>query len=375
MKLKGVTEKFALPDNMKAIVDAIRRVIGRLVPQQLLEAVKDERTFQSRNGLTPYQILWQLREPAEFRAQKGYGSIDPPYENNVIDHAFEIFGNVFYQDTELNAIIDWETLATLMRSDVALTQELCQVLWLISEDEQAKKDYLKIVAQLSANSLAIQPESIIPSPEETEVMLAKLQANTQLNPRIAASTWPLIKRALLNSPSGLASLRSLDAMQGDPGVLSVGFDGSIVICDFSLNLDQKRTKLTYDLAAQVWYELRLFKSKYFHPIWAAYNRDKTRHDLGRLFPVGQSECTGNVIDLTRANGINIMDEASYRTLRSFLTPRREQVWIQTPKAIRTNGLAIVANDDASTPLKFGTTDPDNLWNIKWRGMFEVHREA
>lgn len=375
MKLRGITENVRLPDSIKNLIQAIRVALRGLLPQDTRERIKNARTFQSRQNLTPYQILWQLRAPEEFRAQKGYGSIDPPYENNVIDHAFEIFGIVFHQDPELNAIIDWETLAALMRADVALTQELCQVLWLISEDEQAKKDYLKIVAQLSANSLAIQPKSIIPSPEATELTLAKLHANTQLNPRIAASKWPLIERALLDSPSGLAALRSLDAMQGEPGVLSVGFDGSIIICDFSLNLDQNRTKLTYDLAAQVWYELGLVKSKYFHPLWAAYNRDKTRHDLGALFPVGESECTGNVIDLARANGINIMDEASYRTLRSFLTPRREQIWIQTPKAIRTNGLAVVANDDASTPLKFGTTHPDNLWNIKWRGMFKVSRDG
>lgn len=121
--------------------------------------------------------------------------------------------------------------------------------------------------------------------------------------------WEELKQRLLNNKDKLASLWAMEASGGEPDVVDMDADGSLVFFDCAPESPKQRRSVCYDQKA-------LDARKEHKPADSALNMAKTM-------------------------GIEILDEAQYRYLQTLGEfDLKTSSWIKTPDTIRQLGGAL-----------------------------------
>lgn len=151
------------------------------------------------------------------------------------------------------------------------------------------------------------------SPVEGEELLNTLQVRFEKNMnRHKGLEWAKIEAKLAAQPEKLASLNAMESSGGEPDV--VGYDektGEYIFYDCAAESPDGRRSICYDGKGEA---ERVKKG--IHP-------------------------GGNAVDLAAAMGIELLNEAQYRTLQELGEfDTKTSSWIQTPAAIRKLGGAL-----------------------------------
>jgi hypothetical protein len=149
------------------------------------------------------------------------------------------------------------------------------------------------------------------SSQETAALLQLLQTRFEKNmSRHKGMKWAEVQKRLESKPAKLAALQQMEDTGGEPDV--VEFDkktGEYIFCDCSLQSPAGRRSLCYDRAA-------LNARKEHKP-------------------------ANSAIDLAAEMGIEMLDEAQYRTLQELGEfDTKTSSWLLTPERIRKLGGAV-----------------------------------
>lgn len=159
--------------------------------------------------------------------------------------------------------------------------------------------------------MAAAQKNKLPSPEESEALLKKLQARFQEYPnRHKGLDWAKVKARIEASPEKLRSLHEMERTGGEPDV--IGHDkktGEYVFCDCSAESPDGRTGLCYDREA-------LDSRKEHKP-------------------------KGSAIDMAAEMAVEILTEDEYRDLQKLgKFDRKSSSWVRTPDDVRKLGGAL-----------------------------------
>lgn len=144
-----------------------------------------------------------------------------------------------------------------------------------------------------------------------DALIEALQARFEKNPgRRPGIAWSDVEDRLKAFPAALQSLHAMEESGGEPDV--IGQDpasGQILFCDCSLESPAGRRSLCYDREA--------------------------------LDSRKENKPKGNVVDEAAALGIQLLDEAQYRTLQALGEfDLKTSSWLETPPGIRALGGAL-----------------------------------
>lgn len=151
------------------------------------------------------------------------------------------------------------------------------------------------------------------SPIESAALLETLQQRFADNmSRHEGLEWSKIEAKLTAQPEKVSSLFAMESTGGEPDV--VGFDadsGDYIFFDCSAETPTDRRSICYD------------------------GKGEQERNKKNVFP------GGNAVDLAEAMGIQLLDEAQYRTLQELgAFDTKTSSWLKTPATIRKLGGAI-----------------------------------
>lgn len=139
-------------------------------------------------------------------------------------------------------------------------------------------------------------------------LLARLEARLQ-HQRPAGIAWSDVLVRLQAQPAKLASLQAMEDSGGEPALIAVEADGSLVFCDCAAESPGGRRSLCYDRAA-----------------WQARKQNRP---------------AGSALEQAAAMGVELLDEAQYHALQQLGEfDRKTSSWIATPPALRQRGGAL-----------------------------------
>jgi hypothetical protein len=141
-------------------------------------------------------------------------------------------------------------------------------------------------------------------------LLALLEARLQRQRAHGADIgWPAVLARLQAQPAALASLQAMEDSGGEPALIAVEADGSLVFCDCAAESPAGRRSLCYDRAA--------------------------------LDARKQNKPAGSALELAAAMGVELLDEAQYHALQQLGEfDRKTSSWIATPPDLRRLGGAL-----------------------------------
>ena len=142
-------------------------------------------------------------------------------------------------------------------------------------------------------------------------MLETVQRRFEENmDRHAGIEWRDVRARLDATPHKLQSLSQMERSGGEPDVIGVDeASGEVIFCDCSAESPEGRRSLCYDQKA-----------------WKARKKNRPEN---------------NVLDVAAAMGIELLNEAQYRTLQELGEfDLKTSSWIQTPADIRELGGAL-----------------------------------
>ena len=148
------------------------------------------------------------------------------------------------------------------------------------------------------------------SPEEEKTLMALLEIRFQANlERHQGVHWADVKSALEAQPDKLWALNRMEQTGGEPDVVDFKHEEGLVFCDCSAESPAGRRSLCYDQEA-------LESRKKFKP-------------------------KGSAIEMARAMGVTLLDEADYRGLQTLGNfDNKTSSWLLTPQKTRSLGGAI-----------------------------------
>lgn len=180
------------------------------------------------------------------------------------------------------------------------------------------------------------------STPQTEELLLKLKQRFKKHPqRHKGIEWTVVESKLKAQPEKLKSLKAMEESGGEPDV--VGFDkasGEYLFFDCSAESPKGRRSLCYDREALEWRK--------------------------------QNKPIDSVMDMAKAMGIVLLDEAQYRMLQELGDfDTKTSSWIKTPADIRALGGAIFADFRYGKVFIYHNSAPSYYASRGFRGSLRV----
>lgn len=170
--------------------------------------------------------------------------------------------------------------------------------------------------------------------------ILKARFNHYYQERHQDVTWEQVEAALSNNDAALASLQYMEQTGGEPDLLTMKADGTLVFTDFSAESPKERRSQCYDQAAL------LARKK---------NPPKTSADAE-----------------AKAHGLRLMTQDEYELLQTKgAFDLKSSSWIQTPAAIRDLGGSLFCERRYNHVFVFHNGADSYYASRGWRGILEV----